>query len=69
MMSIEIEAIYEAGVFKPITPISNLKEHEKVRLVVESIGLIADQRKERIQIDPGMAREIGESPDYDLFEK
>ncbi len=67
-MSITIEAIYEAGVFKPLTPLPNFKEREKVRLTVESISLIADQRRERIQIDPAVAQEIGDSPDYDLFE-
>lgn len=67
-MRITIEAIYEAGVFKPLTPLPNLREHEKVRLVVESSGLIAGQRQHRIQIDPMVAREIGDSPDHDLFE-
>lgn len=65
-MSIEVEAIYEAGVFKPLTPIPNLKEHEKVRLVVESAGLIASQRQKRIEGDAGLAREIAESPECEL---
>ena len=67
-MNITIEAVYEAGVFKPLTPINSLKEHEKVRLVVEPVSLIDAQRQNRIQIDPAVAREIGDSPEYDLLE-
>jgi len=55
-MNITVEAVYEAGVFKPLTPIESLKEHEKVRLVVEPVSLIDAQRQNRIQIDPALAR-------------
>ena len=34
-MNITIEAIYEAGVLKPLQPLLGLKEREKVRLTVE----------------------------------
>ena len=67
-MNITIEAVYEAGVFKPLSPVENLKEHDKVRLVVEPANLIEEQRQNRIQIDPAVAREIGDSPEYDLLE-
>ncbi len=67
-MNITIEAVYEAGVFKPLSPVENLKEHEKVRLVVEPASLIDAQRQKRIQIDPAVAREIGDSPECDLLE-
>ncbi|MEK6304580.1 MAG: antitoxin family protein [Acidobacteriota bacterium] len=67
-MNITVEAVYEAGVFKPLTPIENLKEHEKVRLVVEPVSVIDAQRQTRIQIDPGVARDIGDLPEYDLLE-
>ena len=67
-MNITIEAVYEAGVFKPLSPVENLKEHDKVRLVVEPANLIDSQRQNRIQIDPAVAREIGDSPEYDLLE-
>jgi predicted DNA-binding antitoxin AbrB/MazE fold protein len=67
-MNTTIEAVYEAGVFKPLSPVENLKEHEKVRLGVEPIGLIDAQRQHRIKIDPAVAREIGDSPEYDLLE-
>jgi predicted DNA-binding antitoxin AbrB/MazE fold protein len=54
-----IEAVYEAGGSKPLSPVENLKEHDKVRLVVEPANLIDAQRQNRIQIDPVVAREIG----------
>ena len=31
-MSITVDAIYEAGVLKPLTPLSELPEHTKVRI-------------------------------------
>ncbi len=44
-MTITVEAVYEAGVFKPLTPLPDLKEHEKVRLTIESSSLITEQRQ------------------------
>ena len=67
-MNITVEAVYEAAVFKPLTPIESLKEHEKVRLVVEPVSLIDAQRQNRIKIDPAVAREIGDLPECDLLE-
>ncbi len=67
-MSISIEAIYEAGVLKPLSPLPDLKEHEKVKLTLETVGYIAEQRKNRLQIDPKIAREIGDSHEYDSLE-
>ncbi|MGH9768022.1 MAG: antitoxin family protein [Blastocatellia bacterium] len=73
-MSITVEAIYESGVLKPLLPLSNLKEHERVRLTLETISpaedavrLIEQQRQRRIQIDPQLACEIGDSHEYDLL--
>ncbi len=34
-MSITIEAIYEAGLLRPLEPLSSLKEHAKVKLTIE----------------------------------
>lgn len=67
-MSVVIEAIYEAGVFKPLTPVNEIKEHEKVRLVIEPASLIDAQRCNRIEIDSELAREIGDSDEYSLLE-
>ena len=73
-MSAMIEAIYEAGVFKPLAPLFGLKERERVRLTFEPVGptedvldMIEQQRQRRIQLDPQLAREIGDSHEYDLL--
>lgn len=34
-MSITVEAIYEAGILKPLSPLTDLPEHTKVRLTIE----------------------------------
>ena len=39
-MSITIEAIYESGVLKPLSPLPSLKEHERVRLTVETPSIV-----------------------------
>jgi predicted DNA-binding antitoxin AbrB/MazE fold protein len=66
-MNITIEAIYESGVLKPLEPLDALKEHERVRITVQSVGLVAEQRQRRLKIDPAIAHEIAESPEYDLL--
>ena len=74
-MDIVIEAVYESGVLRPLSPLPDIKEHERVRVKVESIGagaaepgIIDRQRKMRISIDPTAAREIGDTHEYDLAE-
>jgi predicted DNA-binding antitoxin AbrB/MazE fold protein len=74
-MSITVEAIYEAGVLKPLTPLPELPEHTKVRITVEVISgtalrdsVIDEQRRHRIPLDATVAREIGDSHEYDLIE-
>lgn len=37
-MSITIEAIYEAGVLKPLTPLLDLAEKSKVRVTIEPVS-------------------------------
>ena len=73
-MSLIVEAIYESGVLKPLVPLPSLKEHERVRLTLETISpaedvthLVEQQRQRRIQIEPHIAREIGDSHEYDLL--
>ena len=73
-MSIIVEAIYEAGVLKPLLPLSNLKERERVRLTLEvenpaedALRMIEQQRRDRIQIEPHLASEIGDSHEFDLL--
>ncbi len=67
-MTISIEAIYEAGVLKPLAPLPALKEHERVRITLEPLSTIAEQRKERLRIDPQIAREIADGHEYDSVE-
>ena len=67
-MSIAIEAIFEEGVFRPLTTSINLKEGETVRLVVEPITSIELQRRYRIDIEPDIVREIIESADFGIFQ-
>ena len=66
-MTITVEAIYEAGVLKPLEPLGALKEHERVRITVQPVGVVAGQRQHRIRIDPAVAHEIAESPEHDLL--
>ena len=73
-MSLIVEAIYESGVLKPLAPLPELKERERVRLTLErnsvaeeAVLLIEQQRQHRIQIEPRFAREIGDSHEYDLL--
>ena len=67
-MSISIEAIYEAGVLKPLSPLSALKEHERVRITLEPLETIAEQRKTRLQVNPEIARAIADDHEYDSME-
>ena len=66
-MSITIEAIYESGVLKPLVPLSHLKEHERVRITVETSSVV-DELRGKIVIDPVVAHEIIESADYSILE-
>jgi len=66
-MSITIEAIYESGVLKPLSPLPSLKEHERVRLTVETPSIV-DDLQGKIVIDPTVAQEIIESIDYSILE-
>ena len=66
-MNITIEAIYEAGVLKPLSPLPQLKEHERVRVTVETPSIV-DELQGKIAIDPTVAQEIIDSADYSLLE-
>lgn len=70
-MSLSIEATFENGVFIPaVRP--DLADHERVRLIVEPIEqksptaeeVVERGRRQRIQIDPDLAREIAMSPEF-----
>ena len=71
IMDITIEAIYESGVFKPLEPLeglSELSEHDLVRLVLQPTGTVEEQRLARIKLDSETAHEIGESFHYSPHE-
>jgi predicted DNA-binding antitoxin AbrB/MazE fold protein len=74
-MHMTIEAIYEAGILKPLVPLPDLPEHTKVRITVEAIvgtephgSVIDTQRQNRLRLDTQVARDIGDSHEYDLLE-
>jgi predicted DNA-binding antitoxin AbrB/MazE fold protein len=67
-MNITIEAIYEAGVLKPLQPLPGLKERERVRLTVEVGSALDRLLQQPIEIDPAVAREIAESADFSVLE-
>jgi predicted DNA-binding antitoxin AbrB/MazE fold protein len=72
-MAMAIEATYENGAFVPAERPA-LAEHERVRLVVESIQAAANpdsqsrpdpfRNHNRTEIDPQLAREIASSPEF-----
>ena len=58
-----IEAIDESGVLKLLQHLPHLKEHERVRIMVETSSVV-DELCGKIVIDPAVAQEIIESADY-----
>lgn len=46
-MSITVEAIYEAGALKPLSPLPDLPEHARVRLTIEPAAGAASWRSAR----------------------
>lgn len=66
-MSTRIEAIYEGGVFKPLSPLKDIQEHSKVTITVETASVV-DQFRGLIKIDPAVAAEIIDSADYSILE-
>ncbi|MBI3247797.1 MAG: antitoxin family protein [Deltaproteobacteria bacterium] len=66
-MNIIIEAVYESGVLRPLSPLPSLKEHDRVRITVEQPSIV-DEMQGKIAIDPAVAQEIIESADYSGLE-
>ena len=63
-MTITIEAIYESGVLKPLSPLPYLKEHERVRITLEvpSIAELAFKGKPGILTGTALRFCYGSSP-------
>ena len=68
-MSITVEAVYEAGVLKPLEPIPALEENARVRLVIEMEGVVARQRRARLHFSPAVVRDLTENPEHSLLER
>lgn len=66
-MSITIEAVYEDGVLKPLSPLPDIGERERVLITIQSKSVV-DSLQGRIKIDPAVAQEIIESADNSLLE-
>jgi predicted DNA-binding antitoxin AbrB/MazE fold protein len=56
-MSITIEAIYEADVLKPLTPLSSLKDKTRVRLTIEPQEQPAPRVRRIAEATPDYSRE------------
>ena len=70
-MSLTVEATFENGVFVP-TQRPTLADHERVRLTVETIApapqrlqTVRLRRDQRIRLDPTLAQDIAQSPEFD----
>lgn len=66
-MNTRIEAIYEGGVFKPISPPKDIPENSKVLITVEPATPI-EQFRGLVKIAPADAADIIDNADYGLFE-
>ena len=62
-MSRNIEAVYEDGVLKPLSPL-NLKEHEKVRISLEGENVVRVTSGIFGDLDDKTIDEIALSPQY-----
>jgi len=72
-MSLTIEATYEGGVLKPLSPLP-LKEHEKVRITIDAE---AEWRASRVRATAGLLGWKGDAetierialdPEFDIHE-
>lgn len=67
-MTITFEAIYESGVLKPLMPLTELKEKQRVQVNVETGSVVDQLLANPIQIESQVAREIAETPEFSLLE-
>jgi len=66
-MSTRIEAIYEGGVFKPVSPPKDIAENAKMLLTVEPVFSI-EQFRGLVKINTADAADIIVSDDYSSLE-
>lgn len=56
-MSLIVEAIYESGVFKPLAPLPDLRERERVRLTLEPAAKLSSHQQ---QFEGGETRPLAD---------
>lgn len=68
-MTITVEAVYENGILKPVSPLP-LAEHEKVKVTVHTGASIAEQTAGMIPWsgDPEVLRRIAEDEEFGILE-
>jgi predicted DNA-binding antitoxin AbrB/MazE fold protein len=68
-MSTTLEAIYENGIFKPISTIPvKLREHERVRIIIETESILEYAKSERINIPAEDVKALIENEENDWLE-
>ena len=67
-MKVQIEAVYENGVFRPKMPPTGIADRETVCLRIERSDLLHQQAERRIVLEPDIARQIGDSPELGILE-
>lgn len=63
-----INAIYENGVFKPLSPL-DIKEHEKVEIIIREKTSAAKLSQGLIKADSKVIEEIALNPLYSCMEE
>jgi predicted DNA-binding antitoxin AbrB/MazE fold protein len=58
-----IEAVYEGGVLRPLSPLK-LKEHEKVRITLEEESLVRASSGMFSGLDDSLIEEVALSPEF-----
>jgi predicted DNA-binding antitoxin AbrB/MazE fold protein len=63
-MAKSIEAVFEDGVLKPLSPL-NFKEHEKVKIFIEKAESVARSTSGLIKgLDDKIINELAQSPEF-----
>jgi predicted DNA-binding antitoxin AbrB/MazE fold protein len=63
-----IEAIYENGVLKPLTPL-DIKEHEKVEIILKEKASSARMSQGIVKGDPKVIEDVALNPQYSCLKE
>jgi len=63
-----IEAIYENGVLKPLTPL-DIKEHEKVEIILKEKAISAKMSQGIVKGDQKVIEDVALNPQYSCLEE